>query len=336
MHKITMRLFGCPEDDELINCLYYAGPSFPTSSLTFSSLRTVPLASARPSFRTDVDVHRLENVIHYNCFTPRRDNPSFIISPTPTTQREPLALYVIPSLFNHSCLPNAMWVCNGDVMVIRSMEKIECDREITISYSLLSDKQAQDGVIESRLGRKCDCARCTLDREDVSANQRLYSLHQDNIQNKLRRGMMGQQLWGTRKDATSYLRKLLSISPSPDFPSVQLFLAHTDLMQCVENEAQIKADDALTITAIEHGFDALKAAGFSDIDARTTIGNRGKAKSSAALVIPFSKTRVPAEVPVTHVLQVLLHISANFNTLSERLLAERWLRGAWWSKFRLL
>ncbi|KZS91350.1 hypothetical protein SISNIDRAFT_487669 [Sistotremastrum niveocremeum HHB9708] len=327
MHKVTMRLFGCPEENQLISALH-SGPSVPEPSIAFPPSGPPPPAPTKPSFRTNVDIHKIEDIVFHNCFTPKRDNPSFIVSVQPAKAQDSLALYAMPSLFNHSCLPNALWVCFGDIMIIRSIERIDRGREITISHSLMSDKKLQDAAIESRLGAKCDCARCAS--ENVTATQNLYSLYQENMQNKLQRMMTGQQPWGSRTEANRYLQKVIRLLPQLNYPNLQLFLAHEDLMQVVEQEAQVRGDASLVIVGIRHGFDALKAAGLSDIDTRATIGARGNVSRNMAHVIPFSKTRVPVEMPVMHLLQIIAHISAAFKTLSQRLLAERWLRGAWW------
>ncbi|KZT37527.1 hypothetical protein SISSUDRAFT_841212 [Sistotremastrum suecicum HHB10207 ss-3] len=327
LHKITTQLMGNASDTDTINALY-AGPSFPPPPNTIPSSQEIPSAPIEPYFQRDIDVCRLEQVLSHNSFAPDTDERNSPLIENPF--KGPTALFVMPSLFNHSCIPNASWQCYGDVMLIRSVQAIKCGSEVTISYCG-KDFESRQKLFKALLGCECDCSKCAMERDHVSATQNIYNLYKENVEKKHRRMEMGKHSWGSRKEVTGYLQKIVQAHlPLAELPSMELYCAHLDVMQCLEREANVKVDIPLLFTAIRHGFDALQAAGIADIDSRTTQLASGKTQKKVARVLPFSKGRLPTEVPFRSLVVIAIHISASFVSVSEQLLAERWLRGAWW------
>ena len=80
--------------------------------------------------------------------------------------------------------------------------------------------------------------------------------------------------------------------------------------------------------AIQQGFKALNAAGFTKIDTSLT-GD----KQEHRRVLPFSKDTLPHDViGIDNCVELMGQLSALFVDLSQTILAERWFRGAWWSE----
>ncbi|KAH7716696.1 TPR domain-containing protein [Aphelenchoides avenae] len=81
-------------------------------------------------------------------------------------------LWILPSYFNHSCLPNARRAFYGDVMVAFTMVDIKQGEELTFSYESLSDSYEYRKSHLMTYGVVCDCRLCELDREDPRCTER--------------------------------------------------------------------------------------------------------------------------------------------------------------------
>lgn len=161
--KIAERIAGDPSCARLVYDLY-AGPSLPPPPSSYV-LEQAPSTGVERflDFDSPVDIARIEAVLSFNTF-----QPSGLPLLTKKESDHPSALFLLPSLFNHSCDPNAAWVCFGDVMVIRATRDIPKGSEVFISY--LSDPSFSKR--EERLRQyfdKCMCDLCTLDRADGEA-----------------------------------------------------------------------------------------------------------------------------------------------------------------------
>jgi SET domain len=89
------------------------------------------------AWKVDIDVAKIDGAIYHNSFCP--DGIRNLTSEGRAQSEEdakdlPKALYTLPSLFNHSCHPNSVWCCFGDVLVICAQETILPGTEITIPY----------------------------------------------------------------------------------------------------------------------------------------------------------------------------------------------------------
>ena len=69
-------------------------------------------------------------------------------------------LWLLPSIINHSCLPNSKWLEVGSAMFIHAAKPIERGEEFTISYfDTLIPLTPREAMCE-RWGFKCKCKRC--------------------------------------------------------------------------------------------------------------------------------------------------------------------------------
>ncbi|KIO27502.1 hypothetical protein M407DRAFT_47568, partial [Tulasnella calospora MUT 4182] len=162
--KVAERIAGDPACARLVYDLY-AGPTLPPPPSTYV-LDRAPTTGAENylEFDTPVDIARIEGVLSFNAF-----RPSGLPLPSEKESDHPSALFLLPSLFNHSCNPNAVWVCYGDVMVIRAMRDIPKGSEAFISYrpgdaSFIKREENLRHYFD-----KCTCELCILDRADGEA-----------------------------------------------------------------------------------------------------------------------------------------------------------------------
>ncbi|KAG8909175.1 hypothetical protein FRC01_007094 [Tulasnella sp. 417] len=162
--KVAERIAGDPGCARLVYDLY-AGPSLPPPPTTYVLERS-PAGAIENflEFETPVDISRIEGVLSFNVF-----EPAGLPLPSEKESDHPSALFLLPSLFNHSCNPNVGWVCFGDTMVIRAMRDIPKGSEVFIGY-----RSGDESFIdrEEKLRHyfdKCTCDMCALDRADGKA-----------------------------------------------------------------------------------------------------------------------------------------------------------------------
>ncbi|KAG8910818.1 hypothetical protein FRC00_007486 [Tulasnella sp. 408] len=202
--KVAERIAGDPGCARLVYDLY-AGPSLSPPPATYV-LERAPASGVENflDFGTPVDIARIEGVLSFNAFS-----PAGLPRPLESEKESdsPSALFLLPSLFNHSCNPNAAWACFGDVMAIRAMRDIPKGSEVFISY------RAGDGSFLKREETlrhyfdKCTCDLCTLDRADGEAAYKKRKTLEDKLSSwdtsaKARRGI--QNLEQTYKKKRSY------------------------------------------------------------------------------------------------------------------------------------
>ncbi|KAG5190422.1 hypothetical protein JKP88DRAFT_347596 [Tribonema minus] len=98
---------------------------------------------------------QITKVVEANRVQNRRDGSSSHI------QRS-TALYLLPSLINHSCLPNAAQVFVGNTLVITAARPIMAGEEVTIQYfdvlTTLQERQRMSGDAFT-----CACERCRFE-----------------------------------------------------------------------------------------------------------------------------------------------------------------------------
>lgn len=73
-------------------------------------------------------------------------------------------LWFLPSLINHSCVPNCSWTLIGDRIFVRAMREIRAGEEVTISYYPLMSRGylARQSKIKSGWHFRCRCHLCAL------------------------------------------------------------------------------------------------------------------------------------------------------------------------------
>ncbi|KAJ6746093.1 HISTONE-LYSINE N-METHYLTRANSFERASE SMYD3 [Salix koriyanagi] len=73
------------------------------------------------------------------------------------------AVYMLPSLYNHDCDPNAhiVWIDNADAQ-LKALCDVEEDEELRICYIDVSmDHDARQSFLLQGFGFKCNCLRCS-------------------------------------------------------------------------------------------------------------------------------------------------------------------------------
>ncbi|KAG9046748.1 hypothetical protein FS837_003769, partial [Tulasnella sp. UAMH 9824] len=149
--KVAERIAGSPKAADAVEQLY-AGPSNSPPPPNYSIAPSEKVDVARLlQFNRDVDIKRIEAVVNYN------------------------GLFLLPSLFNHSCSPNAFRYTLGDVMIIRATCDIPAGDEVFLNYGAVGDSylsRGQEGFF--RLLGSCNCPLCVRDRQagESVCNQR--------------------------------------------------------------------------------------------------------------------------------------------------------------------
>ncbi|KAG8897734.1 hypothetical protein FRC00_003862 [Tulasnella sp. 408] len=175
---VVERIAGSPKAADIVEQLY-AGPSYspPPSKYSIAPPGKVDVARLL-HFNRDVDIGRIEGVLHINSFSPQSLRPSDFLIERVEVEEElvPCSLYLLPSLFNHSCSPNASWYTLGDVMIIRAICDIPAGDEVFLSYGPEGDSylsRAKSNCLARVLG-SCNCALCVRDRQagESVCNQR--------------------------------------------------------------------------------------------------------------------------------------------------------------------
>ncbi|KIM83617.1 hypothetical protein PILCRDRAFT_431027 [Piloderma croceum F 1598] len=329
--RVITRMHGCPEESDMIYHLY-CGSTFPPPPPSYPpqiSENAVPITPL--SWKGDLDVAMIDGVVSYNAFSPncvKTVSPDTLKSGDQSPEMEtPSAIYGLPSLFNHSCHPNAVWRCFGDVMVIRARETIPRGSKITLAYTLGDTYVARDEKLKSILQAKCDCALCSSDRADgEEACRRREQLVEELLAVKRESNERKGTVMVEHTVIEAHVQSLASTYRSNcKLPRPALYRAHSDAMQSLELEASRKNRLDLLRLSIQQGFKALEAAGFIGIDS-TLVG--GKASRHA---LPLSKERLATcSVDIDTCALLMAHLSTSFVGLSQVIRAERWLRAAWW------
>lgn len=76
-------------------------------------------------------------------------------------------MYQIPSLFNHSCVPNCVAIFSGTKLLIHATEEIKKGDEFTISYTeLLCPSYQRKEDLKNRYMFECSCSKCLSPLEE--------------------------------------------------------------------------------------------------------------------------------------------------------------------------
>jgi hypothetical protein len=276
----------------------------------------------------DIDISRVDGLVTYNSFSLNcvREATSGIILPSSERDLEkPSAIYTLPSIFNHSCHPNAMWRCFGDVMVIRARQTVLEGEEVTLPYTLGHTYIDREKALAPIIEMQCDCTFCAADRADgkIACRQRKTLIDEMNATKKgLHRSTM------SNPGLEDHVGKLMCTYHSKQsVPRPPLFVAYFDVMQVTERDGNRQGRVDLISKSVQFGMKALEAAGFTGIDTRM------KGRKALRRKLPLSKNCLAAAVVNSDVCSVIMvHMAASFLMLSEADCAERWFRAAWWGE----
>lgn len=106
------------------------------------------------------------------------------------------ALFILTSLTNHSCTPNAIWRSYGDLMVLRARADIPRGAEVFLPYG---SGQGEEGkrALSKHFAKGCDCELCTLDKLDgvvkVRQRERLVREQYDKLKALVRTAVVEKE-----------------------------------------------------------------------------------------------------------------------------------------------
>ncbi|KAK4700681.1 hypothetical protein P7C70_g5558, partial [Phenoliferia sp. Uapishka_3] len=170
---IIAKVMDDPSLLKVINALY-AGENMPGPS-DFPTATLGDLDSDSES--CDIDTARVEGVCSFNSFgglPSRKISNSAGVDEPDSSSKASGALFARSSLFNHSCVPNALWTMYGDVIVIRSRIAIKSNDEIFLPYfdALDPGTRKDSGMRKFFPNSKnpCACALCVADQIDGLQN----------------------------------------------------------------------------------------------------------------------------------------------------------------------
>lgn len=113
-----------------------------------------------PPANLEFDEKRVMHIMNVNSF--EGELPS--MNAQPDTRLT--GLWLLPSLINHCCSPNASRLVVGEAMFILASCNIQAEEEITISYSdsMAPLKKREDNLAAMGYGFRCQCKRCLTER----------------------------------------------------------------------------------------------------------------------------------------------------------------------------
>ncbi|KAG8959232.1 hypothetical protein FRC05_007977, partial [Tulasnella sp. 425] len=165
--RIAERIAGNPKAVDAINQLY-AGPAHEPPS----QFKTVPSEKVNVArllnFDEDVDIGRIQSVVTFNAFASESLKIRGIVpKPELPVHLKPNGLFLIPSLFNHSCAPNSYHYCLGDFKILRATCDIRAREEIFISYGPEGNSYFSrvKSPVMAKLLPDCNCSLCIRDRK---------------------------------------------------------------------------------------------------------------------------------------------------------------------------
>ncbi|KDQ08785.1 hypothetical protein BOTBODRAFT_191546 [Botryobasidium botryosum FD-172 SS1] len=201
LSQIISKIFGRPELAPLVFGLY-AGPSYPDPAHNYP-LRVLSDHNVRSPLvqELNLDTQRIDHIFNFNVFVPETlrsvhpldisshgdGNPSNEIhlfgnpDTTPPNKDDlPSALFLLPSLFNHSCDGNTTWYNFRDIMIIRAIKPVQKGEELTLPYVQGSSTLSRHERLK-KYGVTCDCSLCLADREDGEEACRLRERLLDSL-----------------------------------------------------------------------------------------------------------------------------------------------------------
>ncbi|OBZ76504.1 hypothetical protein A0H81_03839 [Grifola frondosa] len=223
----------------------------------------------------------------------------------------PTGLYLLPSLFNHSCDGNAAWTCIGEVMVIRATEHISAGTEITLPYAGGYSYVERHSTLKHFMLSGCDCWLCKECKEDLkdgkAAIQRRHELY-----TKLLKGP--KYSLAELRTLEQQIAKTYSSSRGPVRPI-------TSKVQHAIASKLIALDSPSTLReGIKEELKALKGFGYK------------LHASSSASDLPIAMDRLPSMTDFYMAACIMICLSHLFLRLDDDRNAAGWLKAAVWGE----
>jgi len=330
--RTVEKVFGNPELRDLVFHLCprppYSPPpsSYPPPIPNCKSLRH-PLDCV-----VDLDIALLENVCSNNMYMPQplqyvEFKPSELYRDPDT----PSALYLLPSLFNHSCTENASRIFFREVMVIRAKANIHKGEEITVCYTNEPTAFTRNQRLEKYQFR-CTCWLCEEDRTDGEEACR----RRDELVNRIRDRDHAKTMTDfpltqappvSVKSLESLIQQVSETYTSTHSP-VRPVLADIHKHLAYHLSVRAKDNPRLYHQVIAEEIKALEATGLRVID-KSTRGRSRQPRTS----LPINTDRGPVGREGESCMAPMLMTALSFTSLDDLVRAERWLRAAWWCEF---
>ncbi|GAA5823839.1 hypothetical protein JCM11251_003317 [Rhodosporidiobolus azoricus] len=173
--NVAARIMDDPSTKPIIDSLYGGAEYPPIAAAVLGAMSSRDIGTNQTA---DVDIARIKAVAVQNAFGVR--GPSV---ETHFGSNGPSALFPSASLFNHSCMPNAVHSTYGDVFFVRARKAMKQGDELKIPYTTTSDTlEMRNRVFLQHFGRSCDCEPCEADRLDGTQNlQRRQALPTEKL-----------------------------------------------------------------------------------------------------------------------------------------------------------
>ena len=313
--RIIEKLYGNPDlRDEVFHL--YAGPDYPSPPSAYPPPSRDPVSVELLSPKVDIDIAQLEAICTYNNFSPYRLENHH-------ADDHATGLYPHASLFNHSCLANALWYCIGDVMIIRTAGAIPAGTEITIPYSVKESYHDRQADLKKHMLEHCTCSLCEEDRND--GEDRLRKRHELK-----ERVSSASFLSASLAEARAFerdVRETFGPTRGPVRPLLALAL------HAVAEKLRSSGNARLLREAIQKDSEALRCFGFEIPE------EQGGTQSATRL--PIGTDRFPSVTSFYEPTTMMLRVACTYLNLDEEANAVQWMKAALWresfipSSFRL-
>ncbi|RHZ59930.1 hypothetical protein Glove_360g69 [Diversispora epigaea] len=82
-------------------------------------------------------------------------------------------VYPVGSFINHSCHPNSIVMYEGEKQIIKSIEDIDAEEEITISYidAAVMNRTSRKNILKEKYCFDCQCSRCLVNFINIEKNK---------------------------------------------------------------------------------------------------------------------------------------------------------------------
>ena len=118
-----------------------------------------------------------------------------------------MAIFVISSYINHSCLCNVQRTCIGDFMVIRALRSLKEGEELVFSYCGVNNSyEDRDASLES-YQFECNCERCELEQGQTRQELRVQARAVEDF-DAFRDVILAKQEEGVQQDHPAIIAEL--------------------------------------------------------------------------------------------------------------------------------
>lgn len=319
LYKAITKVLESPADASAIYGLY-AGPQYPAPPPNFSRDFGTSGTDAS-SASTDADVLWIENICKFNSFFPVPFRHATFkrsgADPESQEMTQPSALFLLPSLINHSCAGTASYVFFGDVIVIRATQALDAGDEVTMPYNADSLYLERKKTLDMHMN-SCDCWLCREERQDGDQNLATRAAIAKDILQDAEAG---------RKQSVSSIRQTIKRMQATYRPGASAIRpAMASVHHALAHQLSVEAFRRHTLypAAVLAEMDALEALGIKVVDRSV----EGRMARNHATTLPIATIRAPVfygEAPM-----ISLMVTAAFCSIGDEHRARRWLAAAQW------